>query len=390
MTRSTKCCKEKLKALGQEHLINFCDSERLLLQIDALDEKLFSEQRKLIHQKETSFPALDPPETFTSVEQVSSDCQELSRGRVGCLIVAGGQGTRLGFKGAKGIFPLGSTSLYRILAEKTALASRKAHQFLPIALMTSSENHEETVAYFKAHDFFGLVPEQIDFFVQTEVPFLDDQGNLFIDPAGEIAQGPDGNGWALKNFLASGLWEKWYKKGVHTLNFTLIDNVLADPFDPQLINFHVNQGSDITVKAILREDPYEKVGIFARKNGMLTVVEYTEIQETERIAKTTTGQLAYPYANISLFAFNMAAIPGWNYEAMPWHLAHKPAQRKDLSTPLAWKFEKFIFDLIPFTSKVKGLLYPREQCFIPLKSAADIPAVLRALQILNLNDNITS
>lgn len=387
MRHSAKNCRDKLDALGQSHLLKGCGSEPFLLQIEKLDERLFQEQQRLIRQPLPPLPPLSPPDPFTPVEGISNSYTQLSQGKVGCLIVAGGQGTRLGFKGPKGLFPIGSTTLYKILAERTLQASRKAHQFLPIAIMTSPDNHEETTAYFHKNDYFGLIPEQVDFLLQTELPLLDDAGNLFLGPAREIAQGPDGNGWALKNFHRSGLFEKWFQKGIRTLNFTLIDNVLADPFDPQLVNFHVEQNLDITVKGILRENPTEKVGIFAKQKGSLSVVEYSEFPAQECNA-LRDGKLEYPYANISLFSFKMEAIPTWDFDQMPWHLAHKPAIRHDQSRPLAWKFEKFIFDILPLAENVKGLLYPRKQCFAPLKSVEDLPRIQAALQSLSAAGNI--
>lgn len=376
----------KLKALGQQHLLEGTPTEELLLEIETLDSNQFRKLQSLIHEPPPKYTRLAPSEPFIPVESLPTTLNDNCT--VGCLIVAGGQGTRLGFKGPKGMFKLGSKTLYQILAERTRLSNQKACRFLPIAIMTSPENREETEGYFRINDFFGLIPEQVEFFTQTEIPFLDDQGNLFLNSMGDIAQGPDGNGWALKNFYTSGIWEKWYKQGIRTLNFTLIDNLLADPFDPQLTNFHVEHNNDITVKAILREDPMEKVGIFAKLENRLNVIEYSEFPLEERLARLENGGLAYPYANISLFCFRMASIPEWNFEAMPWHLAHKPAQRKDLTSPLAWKFEKFIFDVLPLATKIGGLLYPRKSCFAPLKSKEDLPVVQAALQSLNLDDKI--
>lgn len=378
----------KLKALGQDHLLKELPSAQLLLEIEALDPNLFQNLQKLIHQQPSNELSLTPPDPFIPVEKLSSSLKFMNEGKVGCLIVAGGQGTRLGFKGAKGLFPIGSKTLYQILAERVLMTTQKARHFLPIAIMTSPQNREETEGYFRCKDFFGLLPEQVEFFTQTEIPFLDDEGNLFLDPQGEIAQGPDGNGWALKSFFKSGIWEKWRMQGIEALNFILIDNLLADPFDPQLINFHFEQKNDISVKAIPRENPMENVGIFAKGDGVLQVVEYTEFPLKKRTLLLPNGELAYPYANLSLFCFRMDAIPTWDYDLMPWHLARKPAKRQDLTSPPAWKFEKFIFDLLPFTRKVGGVLYPRKQAFAPFKSLDDLPNVLVALQTLNLDVNL--
>jgi len=387
MKQSSKDYKQKLHSLQQEHLLENPPSDSLLKQIECLDPEVFHQQQRLVKETVAHSFKLTPPPIFTPVETISVPNSKVF-GQAGCLVVAGGQGTRLGFKSAKGLFPVGAKTLYQITAERILKASQKAHRFLPLAIMTSPDNHEETQGYFQRHNFFGLCPEHVDFFSQTELPFLDDAGKLFLDPHGELAMGPDGNGWALKHFYLSGIWEKWFEKGVRALNFTLIDNLLADPFDAPLIQFHMENDSDITVKGILREDPLEKVGIFAEQNGHLSVVEYTEFPAEERQRRGTNGVLSYPYANISLFCFKMEAISNWDYAQMPWHLAHKPAQRHDLSSPPAWKFEKFIFDLLPLTKKVKGVLYPRASCFAPLKNPADLPHAQAALQSLILDDRI--
>lgn len=213
------------------------------------------------------------------------------------------------------------------------------------------------------------------------MPFLNEEGNLFLDEIDQIAQGPDGNGSSLFHFVHSGIWNGWQSQGVRYLNYILIDNPLADPFDAALIGFHASQGNAITTKCCLRADAYEKVGVLATIGGRVHVVEYTEMPESERCATNSDGRLKYPCANLSLFCFTMEQVKYLAHNEMPLHLAYKSFGKT--KEQKAWKFEKFIFDLLPMCDNVKALLYPRERCFAPLKNAEgpdSLAAVQKALQ----------
>lgn len=281
----------------------------------------------------------------------------LAEGKAGCLLVAGGQGSRLGFEGPKGTFPIDEgTTLFRIFAEKTVKAGEKAGRPLPLAIMTSPENDRETRAFFEKNRYFGLEQEQLDFFSQGELPILDDEGQPIPIDGGELATGPDGNGASLFHFVNSGLWEKWRAAGVEYLSFVMVDNPLADPFDPELLGFHKKRGCDAVVKAVRREGPDEKVGVLVEREGRIEVVEYSELPDEGK---------EYPIANISLFSLTLPLVKKAAEGEMPYHLAYKsiPGTEKR-----GWKFEKFIFDFLPFAEKVEVLLYPRKRCYAPLKN----------------------
>lgn len=363
----------KLSLIDQQHLLSHwaeLDTEQkkhILSQVETIDPKNFLVRRSLVLNlvKTDSTPLSPPKEVFYSGNE--SDYQKgkelTSEGKVGTIVMAGGQGTRLGFNGPKGIYPVSlikHKSLFQLLAEKTKAASKQAGVSLSMALMTSPLNHQETIDFFESHHFFGLDKDQISFFSQSMVPLMTEEGNLFLEH-GLIAMGPDGNGEALTHFVQQGIWRKWTEKGIDYLNFILIDNALADPFDAELVGFHSRHHCTITVKGCLREDPREKVGLLVEQNQQTAVVEYSEIEEEERTAKTAEGKLKYPCANLSLFCFSMDHVLELSKknEQLPYHLAHKKG---------VWKFEKFIFDLLPFSNNVKILVYPREECFAPLKN----------------------
>lgn len=360
--------KGKLFAIGSMILLTFVPT--------SLFNQELSELRTLIFQQESeSQVELEPFQDFFKSGSDSDFVlgkQLISRGKVGCLIIAGGQGTRLRHSGPKGTFPVTivkNKSLFQVFAEKVHAAGKQAMRKLPLAIMTSSNNHAETVQFFEDHHYFGLEPRQVVFFMQKDLPFLNKDGELFLDHEGKIAMGPDGNAASLKQFYDTGIWSNWQQQGVQFINFILIDNPLADPFDAELVGFHYRQEADIAMKCIEREDPMEKVGVIVKKNGKVHVVEYSEISEEERMAREVSGDLKHRCANISLFSFTMdfiREIGKHHYGKLPYHKAWKAIP---LSEKMAWKFEKFIFDVLPYAEKIQALLVPRQECFAPLKNA---------------------
>lgn len=395
--------RHKLEAIGQPHVLahweGLSEHEKyaLLSQIKALDPRMLRFQQQLL-QTPLAAP-LDALQPFGdcahahAIADVQPGKEMIAAGQLGCLIVAGGQGTRLRFDGPKGMFPVSPVkhkSLFQLFAEKTIAAGKQAGRRLPLAIMTSPLNHAETVAFFKQHDNFGLASDQLSIFPQGMLPFLNTEGALFLEDPHTIAEGPDGNGAALHHFYTQGIWEQWKHQGVRYVNFVLIDNPLCDPYDATLLTYQAQQHSDLTIKCTERRHPEEKVGILARQAGKAVVVEYTEMPAAQRHALAEDGTLLYPCANLSLFCFRMdfiEKVANLPVEALPLHRAFKAAKALNghaaQQQQMAWKFEKFIFDVLPLADKVSALLYPRQECFAPLKNFAgddSIDTVKQALQ----------
>ena len=310
--------------------------------------ELINQQRARLQHKE-QIVNVAPLEDYTLAgENSSCDLKTF-----GTIILAGGQGSRLGGSQPKGlvpITPIQGKSLLQLFCEKTRAASRQAGHSLPLAIMTSPLNHEEIDAFLKKHAYFGL---SIDLFPQEMLPFLDDNGNWIVESGGKIAQGPDGNGHVFKRFVQSGLWEKWNARGILHINIVPIDNALADPFDKDFLSQH--QNNDVTIKAIRRDDPQENVGALCLKNGKIGVWEYTEISgETKNLS----------LANINLFCLSMSFAHRLAEKNFPWHLARK----KHHNIPM-WKFETFIFDMLDYAEKVGVVVSPRNAVYAPLKNA---------------------
>ncbi len=395
--------REKLKAVHQEHLLHNYDTlpqeyqVQLLSQIENLNLETLREQQDLLkHPSTIEIEQIDAYRDYAhngTEEDEALGKSIISEGKVGCLLIAGGQGTRLRFDGPKGMFPvtrIKHKSLFQLFAEKTLAASKQANFPLQLAIMTSPKNDETTRSFFSSQHNFGLLPEQVSFFSQKMLPLLDIDSNLFLEDSHTIAQGPDGNGNSLKYFVESGVWQKWKDLGIEYVNFVLVDNPLGDPFDAELAGYHHRNFADATIKCIHRKDPQENVGVLVNIGGKTVVIEYTELPANEKAATTTEGFLKHRCANISSFCFSMEFVRHCADHNLPLHANFKNSKfvneegDSQISfEPNAWKFETFIFDTLPIATHLECLLYPRRKCFAPLKNAEgrdSLGSVQHALQ----------
>lgn len=275
----------------------------------------------------------------------------IAAGKVGCIVLAGGDGSRLGWDGPKGSFPLSlikQKSLFQMLQERVEAASHYFGRNLKLAVMTSPLNHEETMSAFS---------RQVDFFSQNLLPLLDMEGN----PLEEMR--PNGNGQVLQCFYRSGLFEKWREAGIEFVQVILIDNPLAEPFDLRQIGVHFTTGAEVTVKAVQKISPEEKVGVIGEKEGKICIIEYSENPPQE-----------WNLANTGLFSFSMDFIEKVKEIELPLHSVKRLYQGKPVI-----KRECFFFDILSYAEKTEVILYPREKIFAPLKNRDDVAFVQKVL-----------
>lgn len=268
--------------------------------------------------------------------------------KIGCLVLAGGQGTRLGIDGPKGCIELPlqeKKTLFQLMFEKV----KEKGSELSLAIMTSPINREATIKYFEEHDYFGLT--NVSVFSQEMMAVCDEEGNLCGD-----MESPDGNGKALKNFFESGVWKLWKAKGVEVVQVIPVDNPKAEPFDGELLAIHEKEQVELVLKCIRRDSPKEKLGVIGEESGRLMIREYSEL--TERMQ-----DLGFPLGNTGIFSCSMDFVKRTAELELPWHLAHKQAGDQWI-----WKFETFIFDLFPYAFSFKVVISERKNCFAPLKN----------------------
>ena len=265
--------------------------------------------------------------------------------KTGVILLAGGQGTRLGVQGPKGLFPIGPKNLFQWISEKVP-------PHIPMAIMTSPLNHDATVAFFESHHHFG---RKVFFFEQPLLPFLDAKKRPLP------ISGPDGNGSVFKAFAASPICSQFEEWGIKYLSIVPVDNPLADPADPILISYLQEKGADVIVKCIEEREADAAMGALVERGQMLEIVEYTELDPTAQYRYRYTGMMAVTLS----FLKRAAQIE------LPHHLVWKQNR---------WKRECFLFDALPFAAKAEALCYPRAQSYAPLKSLQNLSQVEELLR----------
>lgn len=396
MQRLRQVCREQ----GQEHVFNFWDQlndaqrENLLDELDSLD---FEEVSRLIQQHvktqdhEVELPHLEPapyirlPETKAETEehaQAHTHGEALIRqGQVAAFLVAGGQGTRLGYDGPKGCFPIGQISrktLFQLFAEKLLAARRQYAANIPWYIMTSRDNDEVTRHFFREHDYFGLPREDIIFFRQGMMPVVDQNGRLLMDSPSALALAPDGHGGAIRALKRSGSLDDMRKRGVRYISHFQVDNVLVPPVDPLFVGFHEQTGSQMSSRMVRKRSPDERVGHFCLVDGRLRVIEYSDMPADLAQQRRGDGDLLFNAGSIAIHIYDVDFVEQLNqrgYE-LPFHRAWKKvpyvnelSHRIRPRQPNANKFEMFVFDALPAARRTMVLEGAREEIFSPVKNA---------------------
>jgi UDP-N-acetylglucosamine/UDP-N-acetylgalactosamine diphosphorylase len=382
---------ECLARHGQQHLLEGLES------VDAAVRSAFLERLRSVDWNELGEPP-EPPDpgdvessrvaTLAELAQrrdqlVTAGEDAYGSGRVGVFIVAGGQGTRLGFPGPKGCFPLAPHSgktIYQLQAEKVLSASRRVGHDLTLLVMTSPATDAETRRFFAAHDHFGLPPGLVHFFCQGTVPSLDRGGRALLAGPGKLLENPDGHGGAFAALVGSGHLERLQRDGVTHLVYLQVDNVLGPVDDPALVGLALEEGADVVTKVLEKTNPDEKVGHLVRVGGRDRIVEYTELTPQQTRARTSDGALVYRWGSPAMHCWSVAFLADLAARryALPLHRSPKPLTAwvdGELRAVEGWKYERFIFDLVPQAEVSIGMEIDRSSEFAPVKNAhgADSP-----------------
>jgi len=309
-------------------------------------------------------------------EDIERGRRAIAEGRVGVIILAGGQGSRFNPKEVKGCTAITffqKKTLFQVVAERVLAASKLAGRPLSVAFMTSPLNHSRIIDYFRENHFFGLNSNQLAFFPQSERELLDENHKPFLSGPSTIAKGPDGNGALFECMESSGLWYRWKRDGIEAVQLIPIDNIQALPFDPIPIGVHFRKKVDATLLVAEKRDANEKMGVVIESKKKIAIVEYTELPQEQKEAKDEKGFL-YRYLNLGLIIFSLDFMKKVAGKELPYHLAKKRSARfvdghvTYPEEPFAHKYEKFIFDAFLFSTKVQPLLVDRAVFYAPLKN----------------------
>ncbi len=403
--------RERVADAGQDHVFRFWDDlsddgrRRLLSQLADID---FEQLRGLVethvhHPTPPGLPAdMEPapyvplPETDDQREQRrrmhDRGAQLLSDGKVAAFTVAGGQGTRLGYDGPKGAFPIGPVSgrpLFQVFAEGLRAAREAAGAAIPWYVMTSEANDEATRAFFADHDRFGLPEEDVRFFRQGMMPAVDFDGRLILQAPDRIARSPDGHGGSLLALSRSGMLANMADRGIDHISYFQVDNPLVPPVDPVFLGTHVERESEMSSKMARKRDPGEKLGVFCACGDSLRVVEYSDLPDHLAEARDDDGRLRFQAGSIAIHAIArtfVERLAAGRTFGLPFHRAEKkiPCCDDDGNTvtpeePNGVKFEMFVFDALPMAGNPIVLEIDRSREFSPVKNAEgqDSPATAR-------------
>ena len=394
-----------LRKNGQEQLLRYWkklsakERAALLAQIETIDFKEVARCQALLaggaaapaaKKGRPTAPKVAAPKGAALRRAVSAGEAELAAGHVGVLLVAGGQGSRLGFDGPKGAYAIGpvtGASLFYFHARKVLALSVRYASRIPLYVMTSETNYEATVRHFEEHEYFGLNADDVVFFRQGMWPGMTADGKIILDAPGHVFMSPDGHGGMIGALKANGCFEDMKARGVTTLFYFQVDNPMVEVADPAFIGLHVTAKSDYSLKLCAKRDPNEGLGMVVRRDGHFDMIEYTEMTDEMNNRRTKTGDLYFKFGSPAIHAFSRAFLERLAAKDMPLHLAHKKIATVDekgrvvkATEPNGYKFEKFIFDALPEAAGVTCFAFDRREEFSPVKNAEgkDSPATCRA------------
>ncbi len=394
--------RKKLAQHHQEHLLTFWTQlspdqrQELLEQVRNLDFDRIDEWVEQLVKKTPAAPV--GPEDFEPAPSYGAephgDAQRrkyrsaielgdrlIAEGKVAALTVAGGQGTRLGFDGPKGNFPISpirGKTLFRLFAETLAAVSRRYRTTCPWYVMTSPMNHTQTVEVFRNESHYGLDPQNVFIFQQGTLPNFDFDGRVLLADKCHLAQSPDGHGGCIRALARSGALADMKKRGVEYLSYWQVDNPLVRLFDPLFIGLHALDEAQMSSKAVIKNGPKEKVGNFCLVNGRVTVIEYSDLPDELAERRRPDGSLVFQLGSIAIHIISTGFVETLNTRghSLPLHRAVKKIPHIDASgnpvepkKPNGIKLESFIFDALPLSDASVILQIEREEQFAPTKNA---------------------
>lgn len=403
---------EQLANHGQTHLVRFWDelSDReqrsLLGQIEQVDFDLIGRLAALsidAGDKDRAERARSP-ENLVRQPRTDADAAEwaqaaqagrelLRAGKVGAILVAGGQGTRLGFDKPKGMFPIGPVSgksLYQWFAEQLRARAHEARNAIPYFIMTSDATHAETVAFFEANHFFGLNPADVFFFEQGTLPAVEQASpRILLDQKGSLSLSPDGHGGLLKALDRHGLLEEMARRGIELLYYHQVDNATAVFCDPAFLGWHSIRGSEASTKVVAKVSPEERMGVVCSVDGQTQIIEYSDLTPEQSRIKEEDGSDRFWAGNTAIHVFSRAFLSRLVDDGidLPYHIARKAVPYVDdggtrvaPAAPNARKFEQFVFDSLPLAKNALVVEADRAAEFNPVKNkdGADSPATAKA------------
>ncbi|KNC82555.1 hypothetical protein SARC_05168 [Sphaeroforma arctica JP610] len=408
--------KARAEAAGQGHIFQFyddlsADEQRELvesaekIEFDSVNTYFQRVLPSLGASKEADVPAkadrsLKPlskqmtSRSFSDIKEAMNERQKwlksgltaIGQGEVAVVLLAGGQGTRLGSANPKGMFDVelpSGKSLFQLQGERILKAQRLGNEHegtnaqIMWYVMTSAPTHDATVNFFEKNKFFGLEREQVVFFQQNTLPCLTLEGKIILEKPSKVATAPDGNGGLYRGLVTGGVLDDMKARGTKHIHAYCVDNVLVKPADPYFIGFSIERNADTAAKVVPKSAPQEKVGVLCQTADGFKIVEYSEIETRLTELRNKDGDLLFDAGNIANHYFTMDFLEDVctkHRETLTHHIALKKIptidEKKEATKLDGMKLELFIFDIFQFSERLAVYYVNREDEFSPLKNAA--------------------
>ena len=399
--------KAKLEKYNQSQLLKYYDEldenqrQSLLKQIDEIDFDLL----KLIEDggKKTEKGVITPLDDAVSIADIEANkdkytdigTEAIREGKVAALLLAGGMGTRLGSDKPKGMYNIGLTRdvyIFEMLIKNLMDVVNQTGAWVPLYIMTSEKNNDDTVKFFEEMNYFGYDKNYVDFFVQEMAPAASFDGKIFLEDKDRISTSPNGNGGWFISFVKAGLCEKAKKAGVEYINIFAVDNVCQRMADPCFVGAMIDGGYRSAAKVVSKATPEEKVGVLCLEDGKPSIVEYYELTEDMRYQTKADGELAYKYGVILNYLFNIDALEKNMHTNLSVHVVKKKIAHIDENgnavkpeTENGFKFETLVLDMVHMMDNCLAYEVVREKEYAHIKNKNGVDSVESARELLKLN-----
>lgn len=396
-----------LKEHNQEHVVKRLEAlgddaaKKLISQVAMIDWKVVESindkaEDKGEAKKIEPLAAVEINDIKNNKEKYTAKGVEaIKNGKVAAVLLAGGQGTRLGLDKPKGTLNVGVNKdlfLFGQLIHNLMDVVNQTGAGVPLYIMTSDKNNKDTVEFFEEHNYFGYDKDYVKFFIQSMVPSVDYNGKLYMESTDSLAMSPNGNGGWFLSLIAAGLDKDMQDKGVEYVNVFAVDNILQRIADPAFIGATILAGAECGSKVVRKCEPAEKVGVMCRVNGHPSIIEYYEMSEELASLRREDGELTYGFGVILNYLFSFKKLVEIANRKLPLHIVEKKIPYIDENdnlvkpeTPNGYKFEKLVLDMVEMMDNCVPYEVERNYEFAPIKNKTGKDSLESARELLKVN-----